>query len=69
MPASDFFCFIIDYRLSKLGWLCCCVSCLQVLNGRQLRLRVSAAQVTSNDFKNGMQIEMDGQPYKVVGVL
>jgi translation elongation factor P/translation initiation factor 5A len=28
---------------------------------------VRAAQVSSNDFKTGMTIEMDGAPYKVVG--
>ena len=32
-------------------------------------LLVTAAQVSSNDFKTGMSIEMDGQPYKVVEFL
>lgn len=32
-------------------------------------LYVAAAQVTSNDFKTGMTIEMDGAPYKVVEFL
>jgi hypothetical protein len=39
---------------------------LQV-SGRRLSLFVSAASVSSNDFKNGMTIEFDGAPYKVVG--
>lgn len=25
--------------------------------------------MSSNDFKTGMSIEMDGQPYKVVGTI
>eukprot|EP00889_Picochlorum_renovo_P005655 jgi/Picre1/32685/NNA_008030.t1 len=37
--------------------------------GRRLGLCISAAQVSSNDFKTGMSIEMDGQPYKVVEFL
>jgi hypothetical protein len=40
---------------------------MQQRRGRQLGLFVSAAQVSSNDFKTGMSIEVDGQPYKVVG--
>lgn len=32
-------------------------------------LLVTAAQVSSNDFKTGMSIEVDGQPYKVVEFL
>eukprot|EP00887_Chlorella_sp_A99_P005969 scaffold27.g5969.t1 len=41
----------------------------QRLSGRRLVLYVAAAQVTSNDFKTGMTIEMDGAPYKVVEFL
>lgn len=37
--------------------------------GRNLALHIAAAQVSSNDFKTGMSIEMDGQPYKVVEFL
>lgn len=40
---------------------------LQRLTVRRISLAVRAAQVSSNDFKNGMTIEMDGAPYKVVG--
>jgi len=36
---------------------------------RVLKLHIAAAQVSSNDFKTGMSIEMDGQPYKVVEFL
>jgi hypothetical protein len=34
-----------------------------------MSLVVRAAQVSTNDFKNGMTIEFDGAPYKVVGEL
>ena len=30
-------------------------------------MRVNAQTVSTNDFKNGMTIEFDGAPYKVVG--
>ncbi len=40
---------------------------LQRVAARRASLVVRAAQVSSNDFKNGMTIEMDGAPYKVVG--
>lgn len=39
------------------------------VNARRLSLYVSAAQASSNDFKNGMTIEFDGAPWKVVGEL
>ncbi|KAG7673933.1 putative Elongation factor P [Nannochloris sp. 'desiccata'] len=39
------------------------------VSGRRLSLFVSAASVSSNDFKNGMTIEFDGAPYKVVEFL
>lgn len=42
---------------------------VQRMAGRRAALVVRAAQVSSNDFKNGMTIEMDGAPYKVVGAL
>lgn len=42
---------------------------LQRVAVRRASLVVRAAQVSSNDFKNGMTIEMDGAPYKVVGAL
>ena len=41
--------------------------CPLQVTGRRLALHVSAASVSSNDFKTGMQIEFDGAPYKVVG--
>lgn len=41
----------------------------QRLTVRRISLAVRAAQVSSNDFKNGMTIEMDGAPYKVVEFL
>lgn len=45
-----------------------CPSALQRLVARQRgALQVRAASTSSNDFKNGMTIEMDGAPYKVVG--
>lgn len=31
-------------------------------------LVVCAGQVSSNDFKNGMTVEIDGNPYRVVGM-
>lgn len=40
---------------------------LSQCRGRRLGLFIRAAQVSSNDFKTGMSIEVDGQPYKVVG--
>lgn len=45
----------------------CPLSLLQRLTARRAGLVVRAAQVSSNDFKTGMTIEMDGAPYKVVG--
>ncbi|KAL4424103.1 hypothetical protein ABPG75_001404 [Micractinium tetrahymenae] len=41
----------------------------QCVAARRASLVVRAAQVSSNDFKNGMTIEMDGAPYKVVEFL
>jgi translation elongation factor P/translation initiation factor 5A len=40
-----------------------------IASGRRLALHVSAASVSSNDFKTGMSIEFDGAPYKVVEFL
>ena len=40
---------------------------LSQCQGRRLGLCIRAAQVSSNDFKTGMSIEVDGQPFKVVG--
>lgn len=39
------------------------------VSSRRLNFQVHAAQVSSNDFKNGMTIEFDGAPYKVVEFL
>lgn len=39
------------------------------VSGRRLSLFVSAASVSSNDFKTGLAIEFDGAPYKVIEFL
>ncbi len=41
----------------------------QIRSSRSARLVVMAGQVSSNDFRNGLTVEIDSQPYKVVEFL
>lgn len=41
----------------------------QIRSSRATRLVVMAGQVSSNDFRNGLTVEIDSQPYKVVEFL
>lgn len=40
---------------------------LQVARRQSLLVRAAAGSVSTNDFKNGMTVEIDGQPFRVMG--